>query len=150
MQVLYCTMTFDKENSAGFLINHLARLFAKELQQRIQPFGIVTGQFPILLELWERDGVTQRELLAHLDIEQATLANTLTRMERDGLIKRTKHPSDARSQQIWLTDKARAAKQDSYQAAEQINAAALACMSEKDRSRFLGLMKEVISAMKNE
>ena len=26
-------MKFDKEDSAGFLINHLARLFAKELQQ---------------------------------------------------------------------------------------------------------------------
>ena len=79
-------MSFQKDKSAGFLINHTARLFAKGLLERITPLGITIGQFPILLELWEKDGVTQRELLQKLDIEQATIANTLNRMERDGLI----------------------------------------------------------------
>ena len=113
-------MEFRKENSAGYLINQLARLFAKELQGRIQPLGIVTGQFPILIELWSRDGITQRELLNEIDVEQATLANTLTRMERDGLITRTRHPNDARAQQIWLTEKASRVKTDAHRFALQI------------------------------
>lgn len=141
-------MAFDKEQSAGFLINHLARLFAKELQRRIQPLGIVTGQFPILLELWEKDGVSQRELLEKLDIEQATLANTLTRMERDGLITRTRHPHDARSQQIWLTDKASDIQSDAYQAAQQINSDSLAVLNSKDRMQFMQLMTKIISGMR--
>lgn len=143
-------MSFEKEKSAGYLINHMARLFAKELQQRIQPLGIVTGQFPILLELWEKDGITQRELLEKLDIEQATLANTLIRMERDGLVKRTKHPMDARAQQIWLTKKASNIKEDAYQAAWQINTEALSDLDEQDRVRFLDLMQRVISKMKQD
>ncbi len=143
-------MTFEKEKSAGYLINHMARLFAKELQQRIQPLGIVTGQFPILLELWEKDGITQRELLEKLDIEQATLANTLTRMERDGLVKRTKHPIDSRVQQIWLTKKATIIKDDAYQAARQINSEALSGLDEQDQVRFLDLMQSVISKMKRD
>ena len=40
-------------------------------------------------------------------MEQATIANTLARMERDGLIERRVHPRDKRAQQIFLTDKAR-------------------------------------------
>lgn len=142
------SMQFDKEKSAGFLINHMARLFAKQLQQQIQPLGIVTGQFPILLELWEKDGVTQRELLENLNIEQATLANTLTRMERDGLIKRTKHPLDARAQQIWLTEQALKIKADAYQAAQQVNHDALADLSAKDRTQFMLLMQKVIRKMR--
>lgn len=143
-------MAFDKEKSAGFLINHIARLFAKELQHRIQPLGIVTGQFPILLELWEGDGLTQRELLEKLDIEQATLANTLTRMQRDGLIKRTKHPTDARAQLIWLTDKASKIKDEAYQSAAQINMEALSVLGKRDQAQFMEFMRRVIAGMRSD
>ena len=143
-------MPFDKQNSAGFLVNHMARLFAEQLQQRIRPLGIVTGQFPILLELWEKDGVTQRELLEKLNIEQATLANTLTRMERDGLVRRTKHPTDARAQQIWLSEKATSIKNDAYQAALETNAEALAILSAQERKELLVLMRKVIESMRPE
>lgn len=143
-------MLFDKKDSAGYLINHLARLFARELQDRIQPLGIATGQFPILLELWNGDGLTQRELLGEIDVEQATLANTLTRMERDGLIKRTKHPQDARAQQIWLTDKTKAIKADAYRAALETNQEALAMLSESEKVIFLGLIQKVIGTMRSE
>lgn len=142
-------MTFEKEQSAGFLVNHMARLFARGLQERIAPLGIVTGQFPILLELWEKDGVTQRALLEKLDIEQATLANTLTRMERDGLIKRTKHPSDARSQQIWLTKTASKIREQAYTAALEQNTFALSKLSDEERDRFLSTMHQVIDTMRD-
>jgi len=94
MQVLFRGMSFSKDDSAGYLANHLARLFARELQLRIKPLGLSTGTFPALLVLWEGDGLTQRELIEHLDIEQPTMANTLARMERDGLIERRKDPAD--------------------------------------------------------
>jgi len=141
-------MDFDKDDSAGFLINHLARLFAKELQMRIQPLGIVTGQFPILLELWEKDGVTQRDLLAKLDIEQATLANTLTRMQRDGLITRTKDPNDARAQQIWLTKRALEIREAAYGAANTVNRDALAELSNNEQKQFFDLMRKIIRTMR--
>jgi len=141
-------VSFEKQNSAGYLANHMARLFAKGLQQRIAPLGIVTGQFPILLELWEKDGTTQRELLAKLDVEQATLANTLTRMERNGLISRTRHPADARSQQIWLTSQAKQARGAAHQAAKAQNALALSGLSDTERTEFLEYMRRVIDAMR--
>lgn len=139
-------MKFEKENSAGYLVNHTARLFAAGLQERITPLGITIGQFPILLELWVKDGVTQRELLQKLTLEQATLANTLNRMERDGLIVRKKHPSDARSQQIWLTAKGQATRESAYQAANDQNEQSLAPLSIEEREQFMELMRRIISA----
>ena len=53
--------------SAGYLVNNLARLLVELLRNRIAPLGIVPGQFPALLALWEKDGLTQKELLATLD-----------------------------------------------------------------------------------
>ncbi len=35
------------------------------------------------------------------------MANTLTRMERDGLVERRPHPSDKRAQLLFLTERAK-------------------------------------------
>ncbi len=141
-------MKFEKENSAGYLVNHMARLFAKGLQEKIAPLGIVIGQFPILLELWQKDGVSQRELLTKLDVEQATLANTLNRMERDGLIKRTKHPADARAQQIWLTEQAIQLRDEAYQSAQDQNEAALGALSDAEQAQLMDFMRRIIGCLR--
>ncbi|TDT75648.1 DNA-binding MarR family transcriptional regulator [Litoreibacter halocynthiae] len=133
--------------SAGYLVNHMARLFADELRKRIAPLGIVPGQFPALLVLWEKDGLTQKELLALLDIEQATLANTLTRMERDGLIVRREHPADARARTIHLSEKARAIRDSAYEAAKETNEEALSGLTDGERQSFLDCMSRTITAL---
>lgn len=141
-------MAFDKTRSAGFLANHMARLFAKGLQQNIKPLGLAPAQFMTLLALWEEDGLTQRELVARLDVEQATIANTLTRMERDGLVERRAHPEDGRSQSIHLTPKAAALREPATAAARAVNGEALGGLSDAERQTFLDLAGRVIEALK--
>ena len=133
--------------SAGHLVTYMARLFDEGLRKPIAPLGIVPGQFPALLALWERDGLTQKELLEQVAIEQATLANTLARMERDGLIVRREHPADARARTIHLTEKARSIRDAAYAAAEETNAEALAGLSDSERQEFLNLMRRTISSL---
>lgn len=141
-------MAFDKQRSAGFLANHLARLFANRLQAKIAPIGLAPAQFMALLELWERDGLTQAELVERLDVEQATMANTLNRMERDGLIARTPHPEDRRAKLVWLTETARKLERQAKQAAQSVNAEALAGLSAQEREAMLDVMGKVIAAMR--
>lgn len=135
--------------SAGYLVNHIARLFADGLRKRVEPLGIVPGQFPALLELWIKDGQTQKELVEKLDIEQATLANTLSRMERDGLIVRTAHPEDGRAKVIRLTEKATSIRDDAYAAASETNAQAMARLSEVEQRQFVDFMQRIIRTMRD-
>jgi DNA-binding MarR family transcriptional regulator len=141
-------MTFDKDASAGYLINHLARLFAQALAERINPLGLSPGQFPILLELWREEGLTQRDLVERLDVEQATIANTLARMERDGLIVRRPHPEDGRAQSIRLTAKARALEGPATAAANEVNRRSLAGLSKKEREAFLAAMRTIVATVR--
>lgn len=141
------SMTFQKDRSAGYLANQMARLFAKGLQQRIRPLGLAPAQFMTLLALWDEDGLTQRELVGRLDVEQATMANTLTRMERDGLIERRTMPEDARSQSIHLTPRAVELRGPATAAARAQNETALADFSDEERQTFLSLMQRAIAAM---
>ncbi len=140
-------MRFDKNQSAGYLVNHMARLFAAALMERIRPLGLSTGQFPILLQLWNEEGLTQKQLVERLDVEQATIANTLTRMERDGLIERKPHPQDGRAQCVHLTEKARALEAPATAAARAVNEKALAGLPPADREAFLGTMRQVVGAL---
>lgn len=142
-------MTFEKDSSAGYLANHMARLFASCLQRRIRPLGLSTGQFPALVELWARDGQTQKELVRALDIEQATLAYTLARMERDGLILRRPSEEDGRVQEIFLTEKARRLEDQAIGSALAVNEEALAGFSETEKAQFLGFMQRAIEAMQS-
>lgn len=150
MQVVTSAMRFSKDDSAGYLVNHLARLFARELQVRIKPLGLSTGTFPALLVLWENDGLTQRELIDRLDVEQPTMTNTLARMERDGLIRRAKDPADGRAQRIWLTESARALEGPATAAAEAVNTLALERLTPEERAALLGLVRKVIAGLQKE
>jgi DNA-binding MarR family transcriptional regulator len=140
-------MSFNKDQSAGYVVNHMARLFAAALTERIKPLGLTTGQFPILLELWREEGLTQKQLVERLDLEQATVANTLIRMERDGLIERKPHPKDGRAQCLYLTPKARALEGPATKAANAVNAIALQSLPPVAQKAFLRAMGQVIEAL---
>lgn len=133
-----------KDRSAGYLTNQVARIFERGLSARIRPLGLTTGAFPALLELWEREGLTQKQLVERLDIEQATMANTLARMERDGLIRREKDPTDGRVQRVYLTDHSRALRVPAIAAAEAENAERLAGLTGSERRQFVALLNKLV------
>lgn len=138
-------MDFTKDSFAGYLVNHLARLFARGLSARIRPLGLTTGTFPALLELWRNDGLTQKHLVERLEIEQATMANTLARMERDGLIIRKRDEVDGRVQRVWLTPRARDLQAPAIDAANAENRARLDALDPTEQRQFIALMQKILA-----
>ena len=142
MQV--CCMDFNRDTSAGYLVNHMARLFARHLENRIKPHGLALGAFPALLHLWERDGLTQKELVDLLGIEQPTMAATLARMERDGLVQRRQDTGDLRSRRVWLTDTATRLREPALAEATAENASVLAALTDAEQEHLLTLCRKII------
>lgn len=132
-------------DSATYLASLLAKSFSRALQERGQKLGFAPGQFPVLLELWSEEGLTQKQLLDRMDIEQATMANTLARMERDGLIVRRKHPTDKRAQQIFLTDKAKQMETDAKEAALAADQSLFSGFRRFERELLLEYMRMAIA-----
>ncbi len=142
-------MTFDKNRSAGVLASELARLYSAELQRRLAPLGLSAAQFLVLSELWAEDGLTQRALTLRLGVEQATMANTLTRMERDSLVARKLHPDDRRSQLVMLTEAARALEASAVTAAREVNETVLHCLPAAERELFLSMLGRMVAGMRS-
>lgn len=138
-------MQFEKDRSAGYLVNHLARQFGIALADRLKPLDLAPAQFMVLLVLWRDPGVSQRQLTESLSVEQATMANTLGRMARDGLIERRPHPQDGRVQLIFPTPRAQALEAPATRAAAAVNAQALAGLSSAEVEDFLWLVGRIMA-----
>jgi DNA-binding MarR family transcriptional regulator len=134
-----------REESLGYQVNHLARLLAQALAAGIAPYGVVPGQFAQLLALFEQDGLTQRELCDRVGIEQATMAKTLQRMQRDGLVRCDPDPDDGRRIRVYLTDQARAIEHDLVAAARSVNAAATNGLTDRQTATYLNLTARLIA-----
>ena len=143
-------MGFDRHRSPGHVINYLARLFAKALYRRIGVHGITRGQFPVLLVLWEQEGPTQSELAERLAVEQPTMAGTLKRMERDGLIRRVPDPADRRQARIHLTGRGRQLEEVLTTSARETNAVALQGLSAADTARLMSLAGRLVANLEQD
>ena len=140
----------DRRESLGYQVNHLSRLLVMALRERIASCGVVPGQFAQLLALYERDEVTQSELCAQVRIDQSTMAHTLKRMERDGLVDRRPDPADGRRAVIALTRRARGLEGELVLAAQQINRAATQGFSEEEIVTSLRLITRMIANLEND
>lgn len=138
-------MAFERSDSALYLATQLAKGLSRALQKRASALGFSPGQFPVLLALWHEDGLTQRQLLDRLEVEQATLANTLARMERDGLILRTPHPTDRRAQIIVLSEQGRALERLAIEAAAHADDAVFAGFRRFERELLMEYMRMAIA-----
>jgi DNA-binding MarR family transcriptional regulator len=131
-------------SSLGYQVNYLARLMENALRDQISPLGVVPGQFAQLLSLYQEDGLTQAQLCERVRIEQPTMAKTLARMERDGLIDRQPDPDDGRRSLVTLTNRARDIEDDLMAAARRVNAAATGGLTKSQIATFMQTMDAII------
>lgn len=88
-------------------IGATVRAIRARLDRSLHDAGLRLGQYQLLRLLWDRDGLTPRELADGLDVEMPTVTRTVQRLLRDGFVRREAHPDDARSVRIYLTTRGR-------------------------------------------
>ena len=138
---------FDREKSLGYLVNLAGRLLGRALDRRLAGYGVSLGQFPLLLVLWEEEGLTQTEIARRLEIEQPTVANTLKRMERDGLVTAAPDPRHSRRVLIALTERGRALEAPLKNEALQVNRRASADLSPEELAGFRATLAKLVAAL---
>lgn len=80
------------------------------LERNITAFNSEQGR--ILHVLWDKDGITSKELSINTGLAMNTLTSMLDRMENKKLIERKGHPSDRRKTLVFLTDYTKELKQE--------------------------------------
>ncbi|MBE0693083.1 MAG: winged helix-turn-helix transcriptional regulator [Aquamicrobium sp.] len=143
-------MQLRRDKSAGYMTNWAARLFARAIDRRLKPQGLSSAHMPVMFALGDGRELPQKVLAEAAAIEQPTMAATLSRMERDGLVVRRPDPRDRRAMLFSLTPQARAKAQAVFAAAVEVNAQALSGLMPEERTAFLGMLARVVAALDDE
>jgi MarR family transcriptional regulator, organic hydroperoxide resistance regulator len=94
------------DNQLCFAIYETNSQFTKLYSKVLHPFGLTYPQYLVLLALWEKDGITVKELGERLNLGTGTLTPMLKRMETVGWIKKERTTSDERKVSIMVLSKA--------------------------------------------
>ena len=137
-------MAIRRIDSLGYQIGLLGRLYDRHLQDALKEFGVAPGQFAPLVMLFEQDGLTQADLCRRINVEQPTMANTLGRMERDGLIKRKSDTVDKRRTLVFLTSKAKDVQNKIMNAVRDVSHHALDGLSATEQDEAFRLLSRMI------
>jgi DNA-binding MarR family transcriptional regulator len=124
-----------------------SRLFARALHERLVPHGVAPGQLSVLQRLWQGDGLTQAELARAVRVEQPTMARTLDRMARDGLVERVPSKEDRRAFNVRLTARGRALRRAVEAETMALDRLAVAALRRKDRHELVRILDQVIESL---
>jgi len=127
---------FPLDQSIGALIRFTHRAFAEDLQSHLSEHEVSVGMWYFLRALWEKDGLTQRELSRLIGVSEPTAVQQLRKMEAQGLIERRPSASDRRKTHIHLTRRGNALRGKLVPYAKTVNAAALDGISEREIARL--------------
>lgn len=143
-------MRFRRQESAGYMTNRAARLFARAIDERLGALGLSSGHMPVLLTLADGSERSQKDLAAAAAVEQPTMAATLARMQRDGLVTRRRDPDDGRASLFALTAQIRARVGQVIAAAIEVNDRALAPLSADERRLYMDMLARIVAALDGE
>lgn len=105
------------------------------------PLGLLPAQFTALAEIAEAEGLTQKDLVERLGLEQPGVARTLAGLEAMGWIER--RAGNGRSAGLYLTERARATLPRAAQIAAEIDRRALADYGRTERALLLDQLAEL-------
>jgi MarR family transcriptional regulator, organic hydroperoxide resistance regulator len=120
------------EDRLAHLIKDTTRALARSLQVRLAQHDIAFGHWPFLRVLWERDGLTQKQLADEVGVMESTTTTALKAMQNKGYIERRQQGGNAKNLHIYLTPAGQTLKVSLVPEAETVNALALKGLSKTE------------------
>ncbi|MGM8365000.1 MarR family winged helix-turn-helix transcriptional regulator [Virgibacillus sp. W0181] len=93
------------ENEIRELLQTLNKQTRRKYAEKFRDINLHVGQESALCVLWEEDGITQTELRKQIGCEASTLSNMLRKLEQNNIVYRKQAENDARSINVFLTQK---------------------------------------------
>ena len=91
------------QNQICFRLYTASRLITQAYEPFLRPLGITYTQYLVLMVLWEIDELPVNDIAKRLALETNTVTPLIQRMEREGIVNRTKGKVDTRQTIVSLT-----------------------------------------------
>jgi DNA-binding MarR family transcriptional regulator len=132
------------ESSVAFWINRASRLIVRRTDAGLRPLGLALSHLPVLRALADGASLSQTELARSAGVEQPSMAETVARMERDGVLQRGPHPNDRRATLMSLTRRAHTRMPKALAVLREGERAAMTGLSDEEQALLRGLLRRVV------
>ena len=88
------------------MVCKLSRLSTLFMGREMTKGGFGPGQFFLLSEVYEEEGLTQDELSRRVGVDKSNTSRALAKLEDYGLVERRSSSSNYKEKQVYLTPKA--------------------------------------------
>ena len=95
---------FKLENQLCFRLYTASRLISQAYHPLLSEYGLTYPQYLVLLVLWEKDAQPVNDIAKRLFLETNTVTPLLQRMEKEGILTRSRGKKDARQMIVNLTE----------------------------------------------
>ena len=92
------------ENQLCFPLYACAKEVVRRYRGPLEELGLTYTQYIVMMAFWEYGDMTEKELGEKVRLDSGTLTPLLKRLEKQGLIRRTRHKLDERNLFVSLTE----------------------------------------------
>jgi DNA-binding MarR family transcriptional regulator len=134
------------EDRLAHLVKDAWRAYVRALQMRLPEHSVSFGHWTFLRILWERDGLTQRELSAEAGVMEPTTFAAVKAMSKLGYVIRRRAADNRKNLYIYLTPQGRALKNKLVPLAMEVNQVAVRGMK---RAEVEAVRKHLLTIIRN-
>jgi DNA-binding MarR family transcriptional regulator len=130
----------------GFLIRRLHQIHLALFAEECGAFGVTPVQYSILTVALAQPGLDQAALASEVGIDRTTVADVLARLERRGLVRRSRADRDARLKLVHATIAGRRllARMDRH--ALRAHERTVAPLAPAERAAFINALVKLVEA----
>ena len=140
--------------------NNLLQLFSKLLQNPTILFAIRANMFSdhiknrdnrtgaqgLLVELWNKDGLSNSEISELLDIKPSSVTAQVKQLEKDGYVERIVDDNDRRINRVFLTEKGKKAEKKRNCFHNDLSEDIFKSLSDDEKEQLRILMEKLTTA----
>jgi DNA-binding MarR family transcriptional regulator len=132
------------------LVRDAGRAYTRALQVRLAQHDVPFGHWTFLRILWEKDGITQRELSDRAGVMEPTTFSAIKSMEALGYVARRQLLDNKKNMYVFLTPLGRSLKKKLIPLAEETNHVSIQGLSASDIQTTRQVLLAILGNLANE
>jgi len=141
-----------KNEPIGKHLSIAFRKYRNVLNASLREANIVlgSGQFPLLIALYKKDGINQHSLCRMFDLDKGAVARGIGKLVRNDLVTKTTDPRDNRKSLLLLTPKAQKLRETFYSVLEEVDLRMKENLSEEEVDIFFQIINKIEGSLQAE
>jgi DNA-binding MarR family transcriptional regulator len=135
------------EETIGFLLWDTGRAYQRAWAPIVARQGVPSGLYYFLRILYERDGLTLRQISDAAHMRGPTVVEGIREMERRGLVRRAANRDDSRKVNVFLTARGRSLHRALVPLSAEFNRRGVAGLTPEERTMLKRLLRHIRANM---